>query len=215
VQPDCIIVETSGVALPFDTQLQLWREPVCHWVEDDVAVVVVNAEQLLENRDIEGTFEDQVSSADLLLLNKIDLVPAPALAQLEASLRTMAPETPVVRSMHGQVDLALFFPPAPPPRGVQRRNTLSAAAPHTHESFTTYELPVAAGIDPASLIERLRQLGVLRTKGFVQTSQGLRLVQGVGRRIDLQEPSVPPPTALVGRVIVIARKGQASEVHGS
>src|SRR5262245_34863528 len=31
VHPDAIIVETSGVALPFDTQLQLWREPVCRW----------------------------------------------------------------------------------------------------------------------------------------------------------------------------------------
>ena len=75
VRPDRIIVETSGVALPFDTQLNLWREPVSAWVEDDMAVVVVNAEQLLEARDLEGTFEDQVSSADLLLLNKIDLIP--------------------------------------------------------------------------------------------------------------------------------------------
>jgi cobalamin biosynthesis protein CobW len=206
VQPDCIIVETSGVALPFDTQLQLWREPVCHWLEDDVAVVVVNAEQLFENRDLEGTFEDQVSSADLLLLNKIDLVPAPALDQLEASLRDMAPDTPVVRSMHGQVDPAIFFPPALGTRRGQRRVMLSAGTPHAHESFTTYELPVAAGIEPGSLIEQLRQLGVLRTKGFVQTSQGLRLVQGVGQRIELQEPSTPPPSTLVGRVVVIARK---------
>ena len=76
VCPDGIIVETSGVALPFDTQLQVWREPVCRWVDDDMAVVVVNAEQLFEQRDLEGTFEDQVSSADLLLLNKVDLVPA-------------------------------------------------------------------------------------------------------------------------------------------
>lgn len=58
VNPHRIIVETSGVALPSDTQLQFWREPVCHWVEDDVAAIVVNAEQLLEGRDLHGTFED-------------------------------------------------------------------------------------------------------------------------------------------------------------
>ena len=96
VYPDGIIVETSGVALPFDTQLQVWREPVCRWVDDDMAVVVVNAEQMFEGRDLEGTFEDQVSSADLLLLNKIDLVPQESLAALEAVLRRMAPDTPVV-----------------------------------------------------------------------------------------------------------------------
>ena len=82
VSPDVIIVETSGVALPFDTQLQVWREPVCRWVDDDMAVVVVNAEQLFERRDLEGTFEDQVSSADLLLLNKVDLVPQQSLESL-------------------------------------------------------------------------------------------------------------------------------------
>ena len=64
-------IETSGIALPYDTQLHLWRPPVSDWVSDDLAVVVVNAEQLEQGRDLEGTFEDQVSSADLLLLNKI------------------------------------------------------------------------------------------------------------------------------------------------
>jgi cobalamin biosynthesis protein CobW len=58
VQPDQIIVETSGLALPSDTQLHFWREPVSTWVDDDMALVVVNAEQLLEERDLQGTFED-------------------------------------------------------------------------------------------------------------------------------------------------------------
>ena len=111
VYPDGIIVETSGVALPFDTQLQVWREPVCRWVDDDMAVVVVNAEQLFEQRDLDGTFEDQVSSADLLLLNKIDLVPPQSLAALEVVLHRMAPDTPVVHAIHGQVDpLSSFHP---------------------------------------------------------------------------------------------------------
>jgi G3E family GTPase len=208
LQPDRIIIETSGVALPFDTQLQLWREPVCHWVEDDVAVVVVNAEQLFEQCDIEGTFADQVSSADLLLLNKIDLVPVEALADLEAALHDMAPDTPVVRAVHAHVDAALFFPPTPDARRLPSRTTLSTPAPHQHESFTTFELPVADGIEPAMLTERLRQLGALRAKGFVQTSRGLRLVQGVGRRIELQEPSVSPPTDLIGRVVCITHREQ-------
>jgi G3E family GTPase len=42
VQPDRIIVETSGVALPFDIQLQFWRDPIRQWVDDDMALVVVN-----------------------------------------------------------------------------------------------------------------------------------------------------------------------------
>src|SRR5438445_11256440 len=101
VGPERIIIETSGVALPFDTQLNLWREPVCTWVNDDMAVVVVNAEQITEGRDLAGTFEDQVSSADLLLLNKIDLITQEAHEPFEATLRTLAQDTNMVRSIQG------------------------------------------------------------------------------------------------------------------
>lgn len=98
VAPDRIVIETSGIALPYDTQLQLWRPPISEWVSDDLAVVVVNAEQLQQGRDLEGTFEDQVSSADLLILNKLDLVAGDAIEGLEAKLRFAAPDTPVLRT---------------------------------------------------------------------------------------------------------------------
>jgi len=207
VRPDRIIVETSGVALPFDTQLNLWREPVSAWVEDDMAVVVVNAEQLLEGRDLEGTFEDQVSSADLLLLNKIDLIPPEALGRVEAMLHTLAPETPLLWSVQGAVDPAVLFPPDPAGVRAQRRTTRPEPSPHQHDMFHAQEISVEDGIEPEVLSERLRRLGTLRAKGFVQTSQGLRLVQGVGRRIELTEVTLLPPPALLGRVVVITKSG--------
>jgi cobalamin biosynthesis protein CobW len=215
VRPQGIIVETSGVALPFDTQLQLWREPVCRWVDDDMAVVLVNAEQLFEARDLEGTCEDQVSSADLLLLNKIDLVPPESLGQLEAALHCMAPETPVVRSTHGQVDASILFPPDPLGLRAKRRAAGAQPTAHHHESFMAYEVVVEDGVDAAELIARLRHLGMLRGKGFVRTSDGLRLVQGVGRRIELSAPTFAPPAALIGRVVVISRERGAGQSHGS
>jgi cobalamin biosynthesis protein CobW len=204
-RPDRIIIETSGVALPFDTQLNLWREPVSAWVGDDMAVVVVNAEQLMEGRDLEGTFEDQVSGADLLLLNKIDLIPPAALARAESILSVLAPDTPLVRSLQGAVDPAVLFPPDPAGIRAQRRTTHRTPPAHQHDMFQAQEISVAEGIEPEVLRARLRRLGVLRAKGFVQTSQGLRLVQGVGRRLELLEVILPPPAALLGRVVVITR----------
>jgi G3E family GTPase len=215
VRPDGVIVETSGIALPFDTQLQVWREPICRWVEDDMAVVVVNAEQLLERRDLEGTFEDQVSSADLLALNKIDLVPQQSLDQLEAILHSMAPDTPIVRSVQGQVDPSVLFPPDLRGLRALRRAAGATPTPHLHESFQAYELAVEDGIAPDLIVERLHNLGMLRGKGFVRTSHGLRLVQGVGRRIELTEPQFAPPAALVGRVVIITRDQGASTSHGT
>jgi cobalamin biosynthesis protein CobW len=215
VRPDRIIVETSGVALPFDTQLNLWREPVCAWVDDDMAVVVVNAEQLVEGRDLEGTFEDQISSADLLLLNKIDLISQEALGQVEVLLQTLAPDTPTVRAIQGQIDPAVLFPPDPTGLRSQRRTAHPEPPAHQHDMFSAQEIRVEAGIEPDVLSERLRRVGALRAKGFVQTSHGLRLVQGVGRRIELVEVTLSPPPDLLGRVVVITRSenrtGQAGE----
>jgi hypothetical protein len=66
---------------------------------------------------------------------------------------------------------------------------------------------VEPGLAPAAIVERLGALGSLRAKGFVQTSEGLRLVQGVGSRLDLTPVETPPPPGLVGRVVVIRRAG--------
>ena len=205
VQPDRVIVETSGVALPSDTQLQFWREPVSAWVDDDVAVVVVNAEQLAQGRDLLGTFEDQVSSADLLLLNKVDLAPPDDLGRLDALLHDMAPDTPVLHACHGEVEPSLLFPPDPGGWRLRRRSARSAPSQHHHEGFETCEMSVADGIEAHELLARLKGLGMLRAKGFVRTSEGLQLLQGVGRRLELLPPPNTPPERLIGRVVVIRR----------
>jgi len=213
VRPERIVIETSGVALPFDTQLNLWRAPVSEWISDDVVVVVVNAEQVVHGRDLEGTFEQQVSSADLLLLNQIDRVPDASLDDVERALRAIEPDAPIVRAVHGDVDPALLFPPDPGDERARRRSAPATPEPHDHEHFSTEEIEVEAGVSPDALVARLRGLSSLRSKGFVRTSEGPRLVQGVGSRIDL-DPVDDPPLDLLGRVVVIRRARAPGRVRG-
>ncbi|MEB2346382.1 MAG: GTP-binding protein [Deltaproteobacteria bacterium] len=204
VAPDRIAIETSGVALPYDVQLSLWRPPVADWIADDLGIVLVNAEQLAEGRELGETFEQQVSAADLLVLNQVDRVPEAQLPALEARLRALEPEARIVRAVHGRLAPALLEPPAtdapgpPPPRGHPH--------PHAHEAFTHETIEVEAGVAERALVERLRALGALRAKGWVETEAGPRLVQGVGRRIELS-PGAPPGPAWRGRVVVIRRSG--------
>jgi cobalamin biosynthesis protein CobW len=203
--PDLVIVETSGVALPFDVQLNFWREPIADWIETDVAVIVVNAEQLADGRDLEGTFAQQVSSADLLLLNKLDLVAAQAIPELEAALREIEPDAPLVGAIHGQLDPALLFPPDPDGVREPRRSEPSDIPPHHHEQFVTEEFSVAEGTEPDALVERVRALAPLRAKGFVITSEGPQILQGVGPRIELSKLDFAPPAELFGRIVMVRR----------
>ena len=203
VRPDRVIVETSGIALPHDVQLNFWREPVSQWAGDDVAVVVVNAEQVAAERELEGTFEDQVSSADLLLLNKLDLVADDVRERIERRLAELAPATPILRGVRGQVDPSVLF--APDAAALDQRRRGRADKPHAHESFQASELEVEPGVDPAELLRRLERENALRIKGFVATRDGLRLVQGVGPRIELGEVDTVPAPALVGRLVLIRR----------
>jgi G3E family GTPase len=208
-RPERVIVETSGAAFPYETQRNLWRDPVARWVGDDVAVVVVDAEQLAQGRDLGATFEQQVTGADLLLLNKLDLVDGALRPQLEARLRELEPEAPIVGSVRGEVAPELLFPPDPEGLRAARRAAQAPAPPHQHEAFETELLELEAGLAEAELRERLRARGALRAKGFVETRAGLRLLQGVGARVELSAPEAPPPPALVGRVVIVRRAPRA------
>ena len=203
VNPDRFVIETSGVALPYDTQLNFWREPACDFIGDDMAVVVVNADQLQEGRDLTGTFEDQVQSADLLILNKIDLVPEALHAATLARLREIEPEAPCVSAVRGEIDLDLLFPPDA--GELDRRGPSPEARPHHHEQFETSEWNPRSGIRCSEIKTQLTDDSLLRAKGFVMTDEGKRLVQVVGRRIEITKPPIDPPDELLGRIVLIRR----------
>jgi cobalamin biosynthesis protein CobW len=206
IRPDRIVVETSGVALPFETLMTFWREPITQWVGESLAVVVANAEQVAEGRDLEGTFEQQVSSADIVVLNKVDLVPEDSLGKLEHILLEMAPDAPFIRSIQGQIDTTVVFPPTPTQATSSKRKGKPELIPHTHEEFEAQELSFPDNLTPEQLIQQLQPLQALRIKGIVNTSEGPKLVQGVGPRIDLSTPPSNLPQEMIGRLLAIRRK---------
>lgn len=220
VDPDRIVIETSGVALPFETQLNLFRPPVNAWVGDEANVVVVNAAQVLEGEELVGTFEDQVSSADLLLLHKIDLVGPGHLPGIEARLAAINPEAPILRASFGAIEPELLFPtgprvrPAPAPAHAHdghdhgHEHGHGHGHAHDHDRFESHELAVPAGLPESETLAWIEARRGLRTKGFVRTAEGVRIVQGVGRRVELAPPGdLVVPEALLGRVVVIRRAG--------
>ncbi len=71
-QPDTILVETTGVANPFNLLSEL--NELNNVVEFDSIVSVIDGVNAIELWDKYAIFKDQVRAADVILLNKIDLM---------------------------------------------------------------------------------------------------------------------------------------------
>ena len=207
VDPDRIVIETSGVAIPHDVQITFWQPPIRDWVSEEAVVVVVNAEQLKERTDVVGTFAEQLESSDLIVLHKVDLVEPDLIDDLKTKAAAYNPGTPVVAATFGDVDPRLLLAE----RGPRAEEpTLCGEADcdhahHHHEEFESFEVSVASGQTQDAVEAALRAHGALRTKGFVVLDTGEALVQGVGRRIEFCPPPAPVSADLLGRVVVIRR----------
>jgi len=202
VDPDRIVIETSGVAIPHDVQITFYQPPIRDWISEEAVVVVVNAEQLLEGRDLGQTFTEQLESADLVVLHKVDLVAPDVLPELRAYIEQANPGVAVVVASHGQVDPRLLLAE----RGPREEEPKHHDHDHHHEAFVASEVAVPPGHTAAEVEALLRAEGAIRTKGFVELDTGPALVQGVGRRMELVPLSSPVAPERMGRVVVICRQ---------
>ena len=216
--PDHIIIETSGLALPQPlVQAFNWPEIKAR-VSVDSVVTLVDAAALHEGRfaadeaevnkrrrtdemldhdtPLGELFEDQLICADLVVINKCDLVDASALEAVEKELNHhLRPGTQIVHASKGVVDLDVLL-------GLGRASEEDINArrshheihhegePHEHDDFDSFALDLPAAASREELIEILQKTiiahDILRLKGFAALEGGAaRLaVQAVGPRIN-------------------------------
>ena len=109
---DGIIIETTGLADPAPVaQTFFVDEDIQKLYTLDCIVAVCDAKHLCVRLDdekpegVENEAVEQLAFADRVLLNKCDLVPAEEeLAKIEARIRTINPEVPIMRCTNSQVD---------------------------------------------------------------------------------------------------------------
>ena len=212
--PDHIVVETSGLALPKPLLKAFSWPEVRSRVTVDGVVTVVDARALADglfaadpeavaaqraadpNLDhdspLEELFEDQLACADLVVLNKADLMSADELASAREQIgREARTGTGMLVSSHGTVDPSVLLGLT---AGAEddlngRRSHHDDEGEHEHDDFESFvvELPEATDVEDvaARAAAALAQPGVLRVKGFaVVTGRDMRLVlQGVGGRL--------------------------------
>jgi cobalamin biosynthesis protein CobW len=213
--PDHIVIETSGLALPKPlVKAFAWPEVRTRVTVDGVVALVdapavaagrfagdpdaVQAQRAADaNLDhespLEELFEEQLACADLVVLNKVDLLDAADLPAIEAAARRdMRPGVKLLHARQGAVDPAVLL-------------GLSAAAEddlasrpshhedhdeHDHEDFASFAVDLGEAASPQDLVRRLQPTidahDIYRVKGFAAVAgKPMRLVvQGVGPRIE-------------------------------
>jgi cobalamin biosynthesis protein CobW len=234
--PDHILIETSGLALPKPlVQAFNWPEVKSRVTVDGVVSVVdaaafaagsfVEAPPLPQGvqpapeheNPLEEVFTDQLACADLVILNKRDLLPdaefAAAVRKIEAALR---PGVRIVATEHGAVtaQLLLGLDAAAEDDLAARPSHHDADGAHDHEDFESFVVARGPVADSAGFLHRLGEIvaahDVLRLKGFLDVpGRELRqVIQGVGPR--LQAYFDRPWSAgeeRQSRLVIIGRKG--------
>jgi G3E family GTPase len=104
---DAIIVETTGLADPVPVaQTFFMDEDVRSKTQLDAVVTLVDAKHLPLRLKDSREAEDQLAFADVVLLNKTDLVTPEELANIEAVIRVINPSARIHRTERSNVDLS-------------------------------------------------------------------------------------------------------------
>jgi cobalamin biosynthesis protein CobW len=234
-----IVIETSGLALP-KPLVQAFQWPaIKSRVTVDGVVAVVDGAALAEGRfaadldalarqrkadaaldhdnPIEEVFDDQIACADLVVLNKLDLLDGADTDKATAAiLRALPRAVKIVPVANGKVDAAALLGLGIGTENdiANRRTRHDSEAEHDHDDFESFVLSLPEISDPASLAARIAaaaaQASVLRVKGFAAVAgKPMRLlVQAVGARVSHHyDRAWTAEEARRGQLVIIGMKG--------
>ena len=119
-------VETTGLAEP-EPVLRLFDQPnLREHLSLNGVVTAVDAHHLEQSLDEVTTCAEQITYADLIILNKIDGLDAAALDSKEERVKQLNPLATLVRAERSQVDVGGLLDLG------SRRSTANITAPHAH-----------------------------------------------------------------------------------
>jgi cobalamin biosynthesis protein CobW len=237
--PEHILIETSGLALPKPlVQAFAWPEIRATTTVDGVLTVIDAAAlaagrfapdpaalvrqaaadpALAHDNPLEEVFGDQLACADLVILNKTDLINAETLRGLRRDIeQRLRPGVRAVAARDAAVppEVALGIAAAAEDDLSARPSLHDVAGAHDHDDFDSFVVTLGPIADSAVLIARLHAAinahDILRVKGFIDVpGRGRRqVVQAVGDRVQhyYDRPWRPGETR-TSRLVVIGEKG--------
>ncbi|CAI3949875.1 cobalamin biosynthesis protein CobW [Commensalibacter communis] len=214
--PEHIIIETSGLALPkplikafnwpsiktrmtVDGVVTLVDSPAVlsgQFADDPDAVAQQRAADpsLDHDNPLHEVFEDQLCSADLVILNKIDLITPEQAQQLTQDIQKEIPKAvKIIQASNGQVDPEIIlgiYAGAEDDLQSRPSHHDGEGEDHEHDDFTSFVVTIPTADNPETLVQKLIQVAnthdILRIKGYVNiANKPMRLeIHGVGQRFN-------------------------------
>jgi len=206
--PEAIVLEASGLADPRGIAQVALANPALRL---DGLLTVVDAETFGALSDDDATrrpFLAQLSAADLVVLNKLDLVDAGQRDAARAWLTTQVPGRPIVDAVNGEIPVELALGLA------STRNVLDEAAtsPEHVQGFDSWSLTSNSPLDAFRLRGFLAALPgrLLRAKGILQLSDDpahRTVYQRVGSRSSLERSEPWGDETPCSRLVLIGPAG--------
>jgi cobalamin biosynthesis protein CobW len=193
------------------------------FADDPEAVARQRAEDASLDHDnpLEEVYEDQLLCADLIVMNKTDLMSASERQRVTSEIKAAVPRAvKVVEAEGGRLDPAILLGLGAAAESdlAARPSHHDAEGEHDHDDFESFiiELPTLAS--PEALVGRVAAAAaehdILRVKGFAEIEgKPMRLLlQGVGARIQSHfDRAWRPGETRRGALVVIGEKGLDAE----
>ncbi|MEJ5117927.1 cobalamin biosynthesis protein CobW [Gluconobacter cerinus] len=236
--PEHIVIETSGLALPkpllkafswpgirtrmtVDGVITLVDAPAVaagRFADDPEAVTAQQAADpsLDHDNPLAEVYEDQLNAADLIVLNKTDLLDEAGIDAVEKGITEAVPRKVItLRAVEGRLDPAVLLGiGAGAEDDLQARpSNHDGADDHEHDDFESFVVVLPEQKSAEALLKRLSevagQFDILRMKGFaaVQGKKMRLAVQGVGTRFRHEFDTPLADASRDGRLVVIGQTG--------
>ncbi len=198
---DHVVIEASGVADPGRIMDTVRQARFRGRLRPDAVVVVVDAanhEAALAAAP--GLARAQIDAADLIVLNKADLVSPEALARWRAE--HAFPDSRIITTTGAQVPFGLLFGEVAPRHAVAPGEGLPVPS---HEEAASALWQRAGTVEARRVQAVLARLpaAIFRAKGFLRSEDGRYLaVQAVGSRLTFETLAAPPPDLGADNVLV-------------
>jgi G3E family GTPase len=107
--PEYVIIEASGVSEPAAIALTFLMPELRPILQLDGVITVVDVEQVLDLGQYADLIYDQVYAADIVMLNKVDLVDRETVEQIKDWVRGIVPKARLLETVYADAPLELLL----------------------------------------------------------------------------------------------------------